>query len=91
MLRKLIFAAAALVALPASAQAESVTRAFTYDGVDYTYTTNMTGDVRAVEGIAGNGKRFKLIVRGSRVSGTFNNRPVHFTLSEVKAVKVAAR
>ena len=85
-------AAAALVAAPAVASAEtSAPTTFTHQGVQYSYTTEVTANERIVRGTAYAGTvPFELHVKKKVVDGTFDNRPVAFTLSEVKSLGIPA-
>lgn len=84
-----IAAAAALVAVPALAHAESAGAQFTHEGVTYTYTTQVANGERVIRGTAFNGKApFELHVRGRYVTGTFNSTPVEFTQAEAKALGI---
>ncbi len=59
---------------------------FTNKGVDYKYTTtdDKSGD-KIVRGTAYAGKvPFELHIHKKTVTGTFNNKPVEFELSDVK-------
>ncbi|MCJ2186598.1 hypothetical protein [Novosphingobium beihaiensis] len=82
---KTIFATAAvsLLAVPAAAQA-SEARQFSHEGVDYTYTTAQKGKVTVINGHTKSGVPFRLFVKGERVTGTYNSRPVSFTTSDAK-------
>ncbi|HZV11361.1 MAG TPA: hypothetical protein VFF94_16475, partial [Novosphingobium sp.] len=65
---KSLFAAAALIAVPAIAQAEEAKSTFTYQGVDYTYTAAQEGNVKVLRGTALNGTApFELRVTKSGV------------------------
>lgn len=89
-----IAAAAALIAVPALAQAEDAGAKFTHEGVTYVYTTQVANGERVIKGSAFNGKApFELHVRGRYVTGTFNSQPVEFTQAEAKAlgIQVASR
>lgn len=84
-----IAAAAALIAVPAMAQAEEAGAKFTHEGVTYVYTTQVSGGERVIKGSAFNGKApFELHVRGRYVTGTFNHQAVEFTQSEAKALGI---
>jgi hypothetical protein len=59
---------------------------FTNKGVDYSYTTeDKAGGDKIVRGTAYAGKvPFELHIHKKTVTGTFNNKPVEFELSDVK-------
>ncbi|WP_067733753.1 hypothetical protein [Novosphingobium naphthalenivorans] len=80
---KTIIAATAvsLLAVPAVAQA-SEAHQFSHEGVDYTYTTAQKGKVTVINGHTTAGVPFRLFVKGERVTGTYNSRPVSFTTAE---------
>ncbi len=81
---KIAIAAAAL-ALPAVAMAEEAPKSFVYQGVTYTYTTEMQGNTKILKGSAYNGKvPFELKVTKDGVIGTFNRAPVDFDMHEVQ-------
>lgn len=74
-------AAALLVAAPAVASADS----FKHKGVEYSYTTETKDGEQILRGTAYSGKvPFELRVRKKTVEGTFNNKPVVFSLTEAK-------
>lgn len=74
-------AAALLVAAPAVASAET----FKHKGVEYSYTTEQQDGEQVLRGTAYSGKvPFELRVRKKTVEGTFNNKPVSFSLAEAK-------
>ncbi|WP_333836846.1 hypothetical protein [Novosphingobium sp.] len=84
-----IAAAAVLVAAPAVASAQTSDQ-FAYKGVSYAYTTETKGDEQIVRGTAYAGKvPFELHIRKKNVQGTFNDRPVTFTLDDVKKLGIA--
>ena len=77
----LLTAAAPTLALAASDDAGQ----FTHKGVDYNYTTEDKGGDKVVRGTAYAGKvPFELHIHKKTVTGTFNNKPVEFELSDVK-------
>ena len=78
--------AAAAFALPAVAMAqEAPKQSFVYQGVTYSYTTEMQGGAKILKGTANNGKvPFELKVTKDGVSGTFNRAPVTFDMHEVQ-------
>lgn len=80
---KTIIAATAvsLAAVPAVAHASDA-REFSHEGVDYTYTTAQKGSVTVINGHTTAGIPFRLFVKGERVTGTYNNRPVSFTTAD---------
>jgi hypothetical protein len=58
---------------------------FTNKGVDYSYTTEDKAGDKIVRGTAYAGKvPFELHIHKKTVTGTFNNKPVEFELSDVK-------
>lgn len=87
---KTMFAAVALLAVPAIAPAiayadEAPKQSFVYQGVTYTYTSEMKDGVKVLKGSAYNGKvPFELKVTKAGVSGTFNSAPVSFDMHEVQ-------
>lgn len=76
MSRTLLIAAAAL--LPLAVPAHASERAFTRDGVTYTYTVTPKGDATVIEGRATGGSRFHLVVRDGWVSGFSGTTRVSF-------------
>lgn len=70
-------AVATLAAFPAMAQAGDVIQ-FSHDGVNYTYTARKQGEATILNGHASTGAPFHLVVKGERVSGTYNHRNVNF-------------
>lgn len=77
--------AASLLIAPAAHAAEDTS--FTHDGVTYSYTTEVKGNEKIVRGTAYAGNvPFELHIRKKTVTGTFNNRPVDFSVSEVKQI-----
>ena len=80
--------AAAIAALPAIAFAEEAKAdSFVYQGVEYTYTAETRDGVKYLTGTAHSGHvPFRLRVGKRTVTGTFNNRAVQFSRSDVKAV-----
>lgn len=81
---KTVFATVAmsLALAPVAAQADA-TRNFSHEGVDYAYKTEQKGDVTVIEGKASGQVPFRLYVKGNRISGTYNNRYVSFTKTDV--------
>lgn len=81
---KTVFAAAALsLALaPVAAQADP-TRNFSHEGVDYAFKAEQKGDVTVIEGNASGQVPFRLYVKGNRITGTYNNRNISFTKTDV--------
>lgn len=67
--------------LPVAAQAEEKT--FERDGVRYVYSAEVRNGSTVLSGTADR-TPFRLVVRGKRVSGQFNNNPVEFSLRDVK-------
>jgi len=83
-------AAALVLAAPAVASAETQPDSFAYKGVSYSYTTETKGEEKIVRGTAYAGKvPFELHIRKKSVEGTFNDRPVAFTLNDVKKLGIA--
>lgn len=81
MIKTFVLAAAALVVAPAAANAET----FKHKGVEYNYTTEQKDGEQVLRGTAYSGKvPFELRVRKKVVEGTFNNRPVTFSLADAK-------
>ena len=82
---KIVLAAVALT-LPAVALAdEAPKQSFVYQGVTYTYTTEVQGGTKVLKGSAYNGKvPFELKVTKNGVTGTFNRAPVTFDMHEVQ-------
>lgn len=82
-MRKLIPTAVALtLLLPAAAQAEPLT-SFEHGGDTYVYQTETASDgATVITGRRKGGDRFRLVVDGTRVSGTVGRVPVSFTVAE---------
>ncbi|EIZ78237.1 hypothetical protein WSK_3212 [Novosphingobium sp. Rr 2-17] len=78
---KTIFAATALLAVPAVAQANEA-REFSHEGVNYSYTAEQKGKATVISGNTSAGVPFRLVLKGQRVSGTYNDRYVSFTTAE---------
>ena len=78
---KTVFTVAALLAAPAVAQANEA-REFSHEGVNYAYTTEQKGKATVISGNSSSGVPFRLVVKGDRVSGTYNSRYVSFTKAE---------
>ncbi|RVU07882.1 hypothetical protein EOE18_02055 [Novosphingobium umbonatum] len=85
---KTVIAAAALL-LPVAAFAEEAPKqSFVYQGVTYTYTSEMQNGTKILRGSAYNGKvPFELKVTKAGVTGTFNRAPVSFDLHEVEHIE----
>jgi hypothetical protein len=84
MLKIAIAAAALLLPVVASAE-EAPKQSFVYQGVTYTYTTEVQNGAKILKGSAYNGKvPFELKVTKAGVSGTFNRAPVSFDMHEVQ-------
>ena len=82
MIKTVLSAALATLALvPAAAQAGDA-RQFSHEGVNYAYTTRQKGDVTVIEGRTSGGEPFRLFVKGDRITGTFNSSNVSFTKAE---------
>jgi hypothetical protein len=81
-----VFAAAALVAISASAFAEpSAPVSFTRDGASYTYTVEHKSEKRIIRGReTTSGSTFTLIVGKAYVTGFVDGKSVSFPLSAVK-------
>ena len=91
MIKSSLFAATLLVvAAPTVALAASDNAGqFTHKGVDYNYTTEDKGADKVVRGTAYAGKvPFELHIHKKTVTGTFNNKPVEFELSDVKKLGI---
>lgn len=82
---KTVITAAALL-IPAVAVAEEAPKqSFVYQGVTYTYTTQIQNGAKILKGSAYNGKvPFELKVAKGVVNGTFDKAPVSFDLHEVE-------
>jgi len=82
MIKTVVLAATVLLAAaPAAASAE----AFKHKGVEYNYTTENEAGEQVLRGTAYSGKvPFELHVRKKSVEGTFNNKPVSFSLADAK-------
>ncbi|KUR80658.1 hypothetical protein [Novosphingobium sp. FSW06-99] len=62
---------------------------FTVKGVDYKYTTEEKSGDQIVRGTAYAGKvPFELHIHKKTVTGTFNDKPVEFQLSDVKKMGI---
>ena len=85
MFKALFAAAVSLVAIPAVAHADEA-RAFSHEGVNYTYSTEQKGDVTVIRGATAAGIPFRLYVKGDRVTGNYNSRNVSFTKAEAAKV-----
>jgi hypothetical protein len=82
-----ILAATALTALTATiGMAREPEQRFTYEGKTYTYTsTTAAGGRQIIEGHRlSDNTRFRLIVRGDRVTGMSGNTPVSFNIAEAR-------
>ncbi|HEX8555010.1 MAG TPA: hypothetical protein VF695_09905 [Sphingomonas sp.] len=82
-----VIAAAALASLTATiGVAREPEQRFTHDGATYTYTTtSLSGDRQVIEGRRlDDGRRFRLVVRGDRVSGITGGTPVSFKLADAR-------
>jgi len=87
---KIAAGAFAFLATSTLASAEPVT--FQRDGVAYTYTVTHTRSGQLVRGTADNGRvPFDLYVGKTRVTGTYDGRPVRFPVSDAGAFAVASR
>lgn len=90
-------AATALTVLTATiGMAAEPERQFTHQGQTYTYTTTVSGDRQIIEGRRlDDNRRFRLVVRGNRVSGVSGGTPVSFKLAEARGaastVQLASR
>jgi hypothetical protein len=76
-------ATGALLLPAAAAHAEEVT--LQRDGVTYVYTVTPKKDRTVIAGTADRMTPFRLVVRGSRVTGEYNHRQVAFSMSDMKA------
>lgn len=86
-MKKFLFAATALLVAagtPAAAQ-DVENREFTRDGVTYRYDVIQHDGYRVLQGRATPGSNFRLVVRGDRVTGRVNNRPVSFSTDMLQA------
>lgn len=75
--------AAAFVLTPVVATAGE-SREFAHEGTNYAYTKEQKGDVTVIRGRTSNGEPFRLMVKGNRITGTFDNRAVSFTAAEAR-------
>jgi hypothetical protein len=81
----LLVSAAPTLALAAADDAGQ----FTHKGVDYSYTSEDKGGDKVVRGTAYAGKvPFELHIHKKTVTGTFNNKPVEFELSDVQKLNL---
>ena len=89
-MRTLIPTAVALtLLLPAAAQAEPLT-SFEHGGETYVFQTETgSNGATVITGRRKGGDRFRLVVNGTRVSGTVGRTPVGFTVAEPVAAGVA--
>lgn len=81
---KTVLAAAAVLTpafVPAVVLANE-TREFSHEGTNYSYTAEQKGDATVIAGTSSSGAPFRLVVKGDRVSGTYNNRYVSFSKAE---------
>lgn len=89
MIKTVFTAALALAAVaPAAAQA-SEARAFSHEGVNYSYTTQQRGKVTVINGATKDGTPFRLYVKNGKVTGTYNNHDVSFTTAEATKANLA--
>jgi len=80
----------ALICVPAAVLAADTT--FTNDGVRYTFSETDMGSYTLINGRDSAGKRFRLVVRGGYVSGTYGTATVDFRVrNPVARAEVAAR
>lgn len=95
MFKKTLIAATLIVAAtPALAlAANDDAGTFTHKGVDYAYTTTEQKDGdRIVRGTAYAGTvPFELHIHKKTVTGTFNDKPVEFKLTDVKKLGIDAQ
>ena len=87
MTRTLFAAAAAMVAIVAPAHAAD--RAFTRDGVTYTFTSVDKDGGHVLKGYTSDGSEFRLTVRDGKVRGRVDGRYVSFTAQESAPIAVA--
>lgn len=92
-LRTLIIAASTALISTVGIASETVEQRFTRDGRTYVYTTTAVPDGRTL--IVGRelatSSRFRLLVKGDKVSGYSDGRPVRFRAAQpLAAVQVAA-
>ena len=85
------FAIAATVFAAPSLAYAGETSSFVHAGTTYTYTQTERAGQRVISGNSSDGKAFRLIVSRNKVTGTFNNAPVTFSLREVKTASIAMR
>lgn len=81
MIKTILFATLALT--PAVAVA-SESAEFTHEGTNYAYTAEQKGDATVIKGRSSAGEPFHLVVKGNRVTGTYNNQSVSFTKADAK-------
>ena len=89
MLKSIVTAAAVIVATAAPAFADTVSdaRTFTRDGETFTYTQVAKDDHVDIDGRnLDSGETFHLVVRGKRVAGVANGKPVSFFVPAKAAV-----
>lgn len=79
--------AAALVLSPAAALAGEHGE-FVHEGTNYVYTTKQKGEATVIEGRSSRGEPFRLLVRGDRVTGTYNNHAVRFDAAQTRPYEV---
>jgi hypothetical protein len=81
----LILAAAAAALTSTIGLAKTPETRFSHDGRTYSYTVDDLDGRRVIEGrtLPGN-KPFRLVVRGSRVSGSVGGSPVAFRVSDTR-------
>lgn len=88
-LRTAMITAATLTAALAAPVHAAESQTFVRDGVTYTYTAESAGEATVLKGKA-DGTPFRLVVKGSRVTGRFNNNPISFTTADVAAERTLA-
>ncbi|WP_313538245.1 hypothetical protein [Sphingomonas sp.] len=92
MTRFTIALAATLFAAAPAFAADNDARSFTRDGVTYTYTSTVKGDVKILEGVAKPGNQnFRLVVRNGWVDGNAAGTRVSFRVPKTTKVQVASR
>ena len=82
MMKTILAAATAALALTPAAVMASDSREFSHEGTNYAYTTEQKGDVTVIKGRTSAGEPFHLVLKGNRITGTFGNNAVSFTKAE---------
>lgn len=91
-----VITAAALALTSTIGMAHDAERRFTHGGEAYAYTSSESAGRQVIAGRRlSDNQRFRLVVRGDRVSGVVGTAPVAFRLAEARGaagtVQVAAR